>query len=222
MNKKNYYEILGVSKDASFDDIKSIYHKLVKIYHPDVNKDPKANDKILEINEAYEVLSNPESKKEYDLSFYSGKNKTNPKDNTWYKDYLKEKVDSINNEIKELKINSLKRIIILILTILFAALLYYEAKKDLYYSIVIPYFIYYSFVLAYISKPYMNIFLAIIISILLSIVVVLITTIVNMTVLVIIFIIIYIIIPIFISIIKPLSNLSKIGELKREIKFFTS
>ena len=66
MAEKNYYDILGVSKDASPDDIKSAYRKLAKKYHPDVNKEPGAADKFKEVNEAYECLSDPTKKSNYD------------------------------------------------------------------------------------------------------------------------------------------------------------
>ena len=63
---KNYYDILGVSKNASESDIKSAFRKLSKKYHPDINKEAGAEDKFKEINEAYSVLSNPEKKQMYD------------------------------------------------------------------------------------------------------------------------------------------------------------
>src|SRR5437763_9700712 len=64
---KDYYKILGVSKDASEKDIKQAYRKLARKYHPDVNPDNKeAEEKFKEINEANEVLSDPEKRKKYD------------------------------------------------------------------------------------------------------------------------------------------------------------
>ncbi len=66
MSDKNYYDILGVGKDASPEEIKSAYRKLAKQYHPDVNKDPGASEKFKEVNEAYECLSDPQKKSNYD------------------------------------------------------------------------------------------------------------------------------------------------------------
>ena len=66
MAEKNYYDVLGISKNASADEIKSAYHSLAKRYHPDVNKDPGAEEKFKEIQEAYAVLSDPQKKQNYD------------------------------------------------------------------------------------------------------------------------------------------------------------
>ncbi len=63
---KDYYEILGVSKTASEQEIKSAYRKLAKKYHPDVNKAPGAEQKYKDVNEAYEVLHDPEKRQKYD------------------------------------------------------------------------------------------------------------------------------------------------------------
>ena len=63
---KNYYDILGVSENASESDIKSAFRKLSKKYHPDVNNEAGAEEKFKEINEAYSVLSDPEKKQMYD------------------------------------------------------------------------------------------------------------------------------------------------------------
>ena len=64
--KKDYYEILGVSKDASDVEIKKAYRKLAGIYHPDKNKSSDSHDKFKEINEAYSVLSDKQKRANYD------------------------------------------------------------------------------------------------------------------------------------------------------------
>lgn len=63
---KDYYETLGVSKDASQEDIKKAYRNLAKKYHPDVNKEPDANEKFAAIQVAYDCLSEPEKRANYD------------------------------------------------------------------------------------------------------------------------------------------------------------
>ena len=66
MNYKDYYEILGVKRDAKEAEIKSAYRKLARKYHPDVNKEKTAADKFKDINEAYEVLSDKNKRARYD------------------------------------------------------------------------------------------------------------------------------------------------------------
>src|ERR1700736_1323655 len=68
MDYKDYYKVLGISKSASGDDIKKAFRKLARKYHPDVNPgDKKAEEKFKEINEAYEVLSDPDKRRKYDM-----------------------------------------------------------------------------------------------------------------------------------------------------------
>eukprot|EP00469_Lotharella_globosa_P014319 CAMPEP_0167819466 /NCGR_PEP_ID=MMETSP0112_2-20121227/5412_1 /TAXON_ID=91324 /ORGANISM="Lotharella globosa, Strain CCCM811" /LENGTH=465 /DNA_ID=CAMNT_0007719637 /DNA_START=22 /DNA_END=1419 /DNA_ORIENTATION=+ len=67
MRKRDFYEVLGLSKDASKADIKKAYYKLAKKYHPDANKDdPVAEEKFTEVSNAYEVLSDDEKRQAYD------------------------------------------------------------------------------------------------------------------------------------------------------------
>jgi molecular chaperone DnaJ len=66
-SKRDYYEILGVSRNASETEIKKAYRRLARSHHPDVNAhDPNAEERFKELTEAYEVLSNPESRRAYD------------------------------------------------------------------------------------------------------------------------------------------------------------
>ena len=71
--KRDYYEVLGVSKDASINDIKIAYRRLARKLHPDLNKtDPKAKEKFIELQEAYEVLSDENKRHNYDRFGHSG------------------------------------------------------------------------------------------------------------------------------------------------------
>ncbi|HEY3424137.1 MAG TPA: molecular chaperone DnaJ [Negativicutes bacterium] len=68
MSKRDYYEVLGVSKTASDEELKKAFRKMARKYHPDVNRDnqKESEEKFKEINEAYEVLSSPERRAQYD------------------------------------------------------------------------------------------------------------------------------------------------------------
>ncbi|MFX0180124.1 MAG: molecular chaperone DnaJ [Candidatus Hodarchaeota archaeon] len=71
--KRDYYEVLGISKDATTDQIKLAYRRLARKLHPDMNKtDPKAKEKFIELQEAYEVLVDPQKRNNYDRFGFSG------------------------------------------------------------------------------------------------------------------------------------------------------
>ncbi|MFP4053199.1 MAG: DnaJ C-terminal domain-containing protein [Phycisphaerae bacterium] len=72
MAKRDYYEVLGVSRDATPDQIKSAYRKLARKYHPDVNKEASADEKFKEATEAYEVLSDAKKRQAYDQFGHAG------------------------------------------------------------------------------------------------------------------------------------------------------
>lgn len=73
MEKRDYYEVLGLQKGASDDEIKKAYRKMAKKYHPDLNPDdPEAEAKFKEVNEANQVLSDPEKRAKYDQFGHAG------------------------------------------------------------------------------------------------------------------------------------------------------
>ncbi|MGV2622151.1 molecular chaperone DnaJ [Halobacillus sp. ACCC02827] len=74
MSKRDYYEVLGVSKDASKEEIKKAYRKLARKYHPDVSQEENASDKFKEAKEAYETLSDQQKRAQYDQFGHAGPN----------------------------------------------------------------------------------------------------------------------------------------------------
>ncbi|HDO33611.1 MAG TPA: J domain-containing protein, partial [Chromatiales bacterium] len=66
MEFKDYYKTLGLSQDASQEKVKRAYRRLARKFHPDVSKEPDAEDRFKEVNEAYEVLKDPEKRSAYD------------------------------------------------------------------------------------------------------------------------------------------------------------
>ncbi len=88
MDYKDYYKILGVARDASQDEIKRVYRRLARKYHPDVSKEKNAEDRFKEVQEAYEVLKDPEKRAAYDQlgsNWRSGQEFRPPPD--WGKDF---------------------------------------------------------------------------------------------------------------------------------------
>lgn len=71
-NKRDYYDVLGVSRAATPDELKKAYRKLARQYHPDVSDDPNANERFKEISEAYEVLSDDQKRATYDRFGHAG------------------------------------------------------------------------------------------------------------------------------------------------------
>ncbi len=64
--KRNYYKVLGIDKSASLQGVKQAYRRLAKKYHPDVSTEKDAQAKFKEVNEAYQILSNPKARQQYD------------------------------------------------------------------------------------------------------------------------------------------------------------
>jgi len=92
-NKRDYYEVLGVSRNASSDEIKKAFRKLALKYHPDRNNSPEATEKFKEIGEAYEVLSDPEKRRIYDQFGHEGLKGAN------FVDFSSIRLDDLMNSI---------------------------------------------------------------------------------------------------------------------------
>ncbi len=72
MSKRDYYEVLGIDRNASKEEIKKAYRKLARKYHPDVNKAADAEEKFKEVKEAYEVLNDDQKRAQYDQFGHAG------------------------------------------------------------------------------------------------------------------------------------------------------
>lgn len=108
IKSKNLYEILGVSKNASKDEIKKTYRKLAKKYHPDVSTEENAEEAFKIIQNAYEVLSDDDKRKEYDSYLkwddkYDGSKNTHSRDFKWFDIYMQDetKINDLKEELNK-------------------------------------------------------------------------------------------------------------------------
>ena len=101
----NLYQLLGVSKNANTQTIKKAYRKLVKQYHPDINKDPGAEEKLKEINYAFEILSDPENRARYDQNGEDGIGDSNDipnNEDTWDENLFSDLLKIIYKQLKNI------------------------------------------------------------------------------------------------------------------------
>ena len=98
----NHYQTLGLSHEASADDIKSAYRSLAKKYHPDVSHLPDAEDRFIDITEAYEILSDPVKRRRYDLTRHSPSPRmARARKQAAYEEYVKKQQESAREKAKE-------------------------------------------------------------------------------------------------------------------------
>lgn len=132
----DYYKVLGVKRRASQEEIKKAYKKLVKLYHPDINPDPKAAEIFKDINEAYNVLKDKKKKEQYDAKL---KNKRKQKETVVDGQYIYYE----NPKHKVIKTLSKILIVLLILSVIgyfiyhFVYLQYWDFIKDNYQIVLI-------------------------------------------------------------------------------------
>ncbi len=110
---KKYYDILGIPAGASLRDIKRAYYKLARKYHPDVNPENDAKEKFITINEAYEILKNPDLRHSFSNYLKNKKRKRAPKPNKHQqfraKQKAREKAQMSAEEFKLYRLNVLKK-----------------------------------------------------------------------------------------------------------------
>ena len=110
MKYKDYYAVMGVDRKASAEEIKQAYRKLARKYHPDVSKEPGAEEKFKEVGEAYETLKDPEKRAAYDSlgSHSPGQDFRPPPD--WEKQFGGGQFSSFKNALVELCVAKLSPI----------------------------------------------------------------------------------------------------------------
>ncbi|MFC0263387.1 J domain-containing protein [Fontibacter flavus] len=108
---KNYYEILGVSKDSTISEIKISYRKLAFKWHPDKNLEKNTTSKFLEIQEAYEILSDPNSRRVFDnLYFTNSDSSNNDIQSTKFKDFV-DKAKERSSKLAKVKFEDFKKVV---------------------------------------------------------------------------------------------------------------
>lgn len=119
--KKDYYEILGVSKDADEKTIKMQHRKLIKKYHPDISKEPDAEVRFKEIQEAYEVLSDEEKRAKYDQYGHAAFEQQSR--SGYYRETMNAKVVNFKDFTPMQKIMAIFAIIALVVVIVLATII---------------------------------------------------------------------------------------------------
>lgn len=112
---KDYYQVLQLHPSAEPEVIKAAYDRLARKYHPDISQNPTANQRMKELNEAWEILGNPEKKKRYDLAYYRQKGQDSSS-NARHTTYAKPRP-----EAKHQKSSRLKRVVLLLACIFIVA-----------------------------------------------------------------------------------------------------
>lgn len=120
----DYYEILGVSRDADPKTIKSAYKSLIKKYHPDINKEAGAEEKFKEIKKAYEVLSDEQKRAQYDQYGASAFEGNNSGFSGFNQDFYRQTVNSRVVRLKEMKWYSKILMILLIIVLVIGTVLF--------------------------------------------------------------------------------------------------
>jgi curved DNA-binding protein CbpA len=97
---KNYYHILGVSSSATAKEIKTAYRTLAKRYHPDVSSDPNAEERFIEVTQAYDILSHESKRKQYDRNLNYRKEKKQTTQTNQYEDWMRKQQQASRNKAK--------------------------------------------------------------------------------------------------------------------------
>ncbi len=122
---KDYYDILGISRDADPKTIKMAYKSLIKKYHPDINKEAGAEEKFKEIQKAYEILSDEQKRVQYDQYGASAFESNNAGFSGFNQDFYRQTVNSRVVKLKEMKwYNKILMILLIIILVIGTALFF--------------------------------------------------------------------------------------------------